>query len=141
MSWQSYIDNLKTPDQSGNVPVMEAAICGIASGQESVWVSTPGLAGITTEEIKKLAGDRSTFRQAGPYVAGMKCMLLRDQMDVESVYTLDLKTSKINDQSYSICVGKSNQAIVIAQGTKDANGGQLATKVYTVVDHLRKAGM
>lgn len=43
MSWQGYIDNLKTPDQSGTCPVSEAAICGITAGQESVWASSPGI--------------------------------------------------------------------------------------------------
>lgn len=53
MSWNSYIDMLKTPDQSGVVPVAEAAICGIASGQESVWASTPGLAKTITVRAQR----------------------------------------------------------------------------------------
>ncbi|XP_035537024.1 profilin-1-like [Morone saxatilis] len=141
MSWDSYIQNLKTADISGNIPVMEAAICGIKAGQESVWASTPGLAGITADEIKKLVGDRSSFRTNGPTLAGIKCMMLRDQMDMEQVYSLDLKTSKIDGHAYSICVGKSLTALVIAQGTKDAQGGQLVSKVFGIVDYLRKANM
>nr|XP_046236743.1 profilin-1 [Scatophagus argus] len=142
MSWDAYITNLKTPNSDGTNPVMEAAICGIAPGQESVWASTDALKNITVDEIKKLAGDRSSFRQAGPTIAGTKCMLLTDKMEEEGVYSLNMKTkADACGACYSVCVGKSNNAIVIAQGTKEANGGQLTTKVYGVVKHLRDANM
>uniref|UniRef100_A0A3Q3A0Z9 Profilin n=2 Tax=Kryptolebias marmoratus TaxID=37003 RepID=A0A3Q3A0Z9_KRYMA len=142
MSWQSYIDSLKTADQSGLVPVNEAAICGIAPGQESVWVSTPGLSSITAEEIKKLSGDRSGFGQHGVYIGGQRCRLIRDQMDTDPIFALDLKTAADADgNAYGICVGKSKTAVVIVKGTKDASGGQLSSKVFTVVSHLRKSNM
>ncbi|XP_051248591.1 profilin-1-like [Dicentrarchus labrax] len=142
MSWQGYIDNLTTPDADGNTPVKDAAICGISAGQQSVWASSPGLAKITEEEIKRLAGNRSSFRTDGPTIAGMKCMMLRDQMDEDQVFTLDLKTSKQDDgQAYSICVGKSKSVLVMVQGKKDAVGGQLASKVFGIVDYLRKSNM
>ncbi|XP_043954510.1 profilin-1 [Gambusia affinis] len=143
MSWQSYIDTMKSPDQSGTVPVAEAAICGITPGQESVWVSTPGLQGITVDEIKKLGSkDRSSFAQNGAYIGGTRCRLIRDQMDMEPVYALDLKTAADADgNTFGVCVGKTKTAVVIAKGTKDASGGQISNKVFNVVEHLRKAGM
>ncbi|XP_037533324.1 profilin-1 [Nematolebias whitei] len=142
MSWQSYIDTLKTPDQSGMVPVMEGAICGITPGQESVWVSTPGLSGITVDEIKKLGGDRSGFGQNGVYIAGQRCRLIRDQMDMDPIFALDLKTAAdAEGNTFGICVGKSKTAVVIVKGIKDATGGQLSSKVYNVVSHLRKSNM
>ncbi|KAM4564659.1 profilin-1 [Fundulus diaphanus] len=143
MSWQAYIDTLKTADQSGMVPVAEAAICGISAGQESVWVSTPGLANITADEIKKLASkDRSSFAQNGAYIAGTRCRLIRDQLDVDPVFALDLKTAADADgNTFGVCVGKTKTAIVIVKGTKDASGGQLSAKIFTVVSHLQKAGM
>ncbi|XP_015257045.1 PREDICTED: profilin-1-like [Cyprinodon variegatus] len=144
MSWNSYIDMLKTPDQSGVVPVAEAAICGIASGQESVWASTPGLAKtITTEEIKKLgSSDRSSFAQNGVYIGGTRCRLIRDQMDMDPVYALDLKTAAdAEGNTFNVCVGKSVTAIVIVKGTKDASGGQLSSKAFSVVSYLRKSNM
>ena len=135
MSWDAYIKQLKEAEDGS---IQEAAICGIAPGQESVWASSPGLAGITAEEIKKLAGDRSGFRQCGPHVAGMKCMMLRDATEDKNTYSLDLKTTRGADgNAYSICVGKTNNAIVIAQGTKDAQGGQLAKHVFKMVTYLR----
>ncbi|XP_041842298.1 profilin-1 [Melanotaenia boesemani] len=140
MSWQSYIDTLRTADQSGQVPIAEAAICGIEPGQESVWVSTPGLSNITVDEIKKLAGNRSSFGQTGVYIGGTRCRLIRDQLDVEPIYALDLKTAADADgNAYGICVGKSKKTVVIAKGIKDATGGQLSNKVFTVISHLRTA--
>ncbi|XP_047241140.1 profilin-1 [Girardinichthys multiradiatus] len=143
MSWQSYIDTLKTADQSGMVPVAEAAICGISPGQESVWVSTPGLANITPDEIKKLgSADRSSFAQNGVYIGGTRCRLIRDQMDLDPVYALDLKTAAdAEGNTFGVCVGKSKTAIVIVKGTKDASGGQLSSKAFNVVSHLRKSNM
>ncbi|XP_013855785.1 profilin-2 [Austrofundulus limnaeus] len=142
MSWQSYIDTLRTADQSGMVPVREAAICGITPGQESVWVSTAGLSGISVEEIKKLAGDRSGFGQNGVHIAGQRCRLIRDQMDLEPIYALDLKTAADADgNTFGICVGRSKTAVVIVMGTKDATGGQLSSKVFNVISHLRKSNM
>ncbi|GAA6214853.1 profilin-1-like [Lates japonicus] len=141
MSWQGYIDNLLAPDDKGRLPVQEAAICGFAPGQESVWASTPGMNNISAEEIRKLAGKRDTFGQCGPCVGGMKCRMLRDNMEDEKMYSLDLKSAAdAEGNTYSVCVGKSKQALVIARGTKDATGGQLAPKVFSIVEHLRKAG-
>ncbi|XP_070849532.1 profilin-1 [Chaetodon trifascialis] len=143
MSWQSYVDSLLSPDeQTGYKPVMEAAICGIQAGQQNVWGSSPGLSNITAEEIKRLVGDRSNFSASGPVIGGRKCMLLRDQMEDETCYALNLKT-KADEQGhcYSVCVGRSHQALVIALGTKDAQGGQLVKKVYKVVKYLRDSGM
>ncbi|XP_035987044.1 profilin-1 [Fundulus heteroclitus] len=143
MSWQAYIDTLKSPDHSGTAPVAEAAICGISAGQESVWVSTTGLANITADEIKKLASkDRSSFAQNGAYIGGTRCRLIRDQLDVDPVFALDLKTAADADgNTFGVCVGKTKTAIVIVKGTKDASGGQLSAKIFTVVSHLQKAGM
>ncbi|XP_054880750.1 profilin-1-like [Poeciliopsis prolifica] len=143
MSWQSYIDNMRTPDHSGTTPVAEAAICGTGAGQESIWASSPGLQGITADEIKKLAGkDRSSFAQNGVYIAGTRCRLIRDQMDNEPTFAMDLKTAADADgNTFGVCVGKTNTAIVIAKGTKDATGGQISNKVFSVVEHLRKVKM
>ncbi|MED6271633.1 hypothetical protein CHARACLAT_022257 [Characodon lateralis] len=121
MSWQSYIDTLKTADQSGMVPVAEAAICGISPGQESVWVSTPGLANITPDEIKKLGStDRSSFAQNGVYIGGTRCRLIRDQMDLDPVYALDLKTAAdAEGNTFGVCVGKSKTGETLGEKGTD----------------------
>lgn len=62
------------------------------------------------EEVKKLSGDRSGFYQTGLYIAGQKCLMIRDQLDVDGSYSLDLKTTgDAEGNKYSVCVGKSNK--------------------------------
>ncbi|XP_039996811.1 profilin-1 [Xiphias gladius] len=108
MSWNAYVDSLKMPDEKGIVAVEEAALCGILPGKEGVWASSEGLASITEDEIKKLAGDRKDFGQCGPCIAGVKCRMIRDSMDDETLHSLDLKTASDNEgNTYNICVGKS----------------------------------
>uniref|UniRef100_A0A3B4VNM2 Profilin n=1 Tax=Seriola dumerili TaxID=41447 RepID=A0A3B4VNM2_SERDU len=137
MSWDSYIDNLKTADSNGVVAVAEAAICGMTVGSESVWASTPALASISVEEIKRLAGTRKDFGQSGPLIGGVKCRMIRDNMDNDGMFSLDLKTAAdASGTAYNVCV-----ALVIAKGTKEANGGQLASKVFSIVNYLRGLNM
>ncbi|KAM8746944.1 profilin-1-like [Acanthopagrus schlegelii] len=134
MSWDQYITNLKADSQ-----VLDAAIWGCEKGAESKWAGGAGLDSITVDEIKRLVGDRSAFRQCGPHIAGNKCMLLTDNMDTEGVHCLNLKTAAdAEGNRYSVCVGKTNKALIIVKGTKDANGGHLAEKVYQTVKYLRE---
>ncbi|XP_073331752.1 profilin-2-like [Pagrus major] len=136
MSWDQYITNLKADSQ-----VEEAAIWGCEKGAESKWAGGAGLDCITADEIKKLVGDRSAFRQCGPHIGGKKCMLLNDHMDTDGVHSLNLKTAADSDGNrYSICVGKTAKALVIVKGTKDANGGHLSDLTFKTVDYLRKSG-
>lgn len=68
------------------------------------------------EEVKTLAGDRSGFQGAGPSVAGYKCMVLKDQMDDESSYCLNMKTKHDADnKSYTMVVGKTNQSKTVGR--------------------------
>ncbi|XP_061566238.1 profilin-1-like [Cololabis saira] len=139
MSWQAFIERLTDKiDGTKPSPVEEAAICGIELGKESVWASTTGAA-ITVEEIKKLASEqRSDFAQNGVHVFGRRCRLIRDQLDVEGVFMMDLKTAAdAEGNTYGVCVSKTKTAIIVVRGTKDANGGQLSTRVYSVADYLR----
>ncbi|XP_071315461.1 profilin-1 [Trachinotus anak] len=131
-SWDSYIKNLMDDGI-----IEEAAICGM--NPPSVWAKSPQMS-ISVEEIKKLLADRSGFAQCGPCISGVKCRMLRDNMDDEGIFTLNLKTaSDAEGNTYSVSVGKTLQTLVIGKGKKDANGGQVASKVFATVEHLRKA--
>nr|XP_020481522.1 profilin-2-like [Labrus bergylta] len=139
MSWQSYIDNLT---EGATSPVQSAAICGFAKGAESVWASTVDLTGITKEEIRKMAHDRKDFPINGAFLAGRKCRFLRDQMDADQIYCCTFKTAQADDgTSVNVCVGKTNQALVIAFAKKDVGGGPLNERVYKIVSYLRASNM
>ncbi|XP_035265640.1 profilin-1 [Anguilla rostrata] len=139
MSWDPYITSLI---DGGDVE--DAVIVGCEPGKESVWASHKGgtFGSITPEEIRKLvANDRSALFSSGVTVAGMRCTTLRDALNTEGQYTLDLKT-KSSDQvpdTYGITVAKSKQALVIVKGKKDTHGGKLNTKAYKMAEHLRNS--
>uniref|UniRef100_A0A665TQ62 Profilin n=1 Tax=Echeneis naucrates TaxID=173247 RepID=A0A665TQ62_ECHNA len=91
-------------------------------------------------EIQKLLGDRKDFGQCGTTICGTKCRMLRDNLDTDGMNSLDLKTAPDTEgNTYNICIGKTGKTLVIAKGKKDANGGQVATKVFETVSHLKKA--
>ncbi|XP_069031694.1 profilin-1-like [Embiotoca jacksoni] len=141
MAWQGYVDSLVAPEPNGFQLVTKAAICGIGKGLESVWASSPDFP-VTTEEIKKLVGDRSTFSQCGVHIGGIKCRLLRDQLDEEGSYCMQLKTAADADgKTYGMCVGKTLKAILIVKGAPDVGGGQLCNKVFKMVEYLRASDM
>ncbi|KAK2863528.1 hypothetical protein Q5P01_003061 [Channa striata] len=138
MSWQSYVDNIMTADQSGLCPIKAVAICGKQGF--SVWASS-GI-NVTPEEIKALCGDSKSFAQCGPKIGGYKCRMLRDNKETEGIFSIDFKTSAdAEGNTYSVCVAYTLSAVIIAMGTKEASGGQVSSKLYTIISYLRGAGM
>ena len=128
-----------TPDASGVCPVRAAAICGFKQGC-SVWASS-GL-NVTPEEIKALSGDSKVFAQCGPKIGGVKCRMLRDNKETDGMFSIDFKTSAdAEGNTYSVCVGFTHTALIIAMGTKEASGGQISSKLYSIISYLRGAGM
>ncbi|XP_062371933.1 profilin-1 [Sardina pilchardus] len=140
MSWDGYITNLMGKDGIG-----DAVIAGHELNVESVWASQPNgtLSGITAAEIKVLVGtDRSKLFGNGVTVAGIKCTVLRDTLNTESVWTMDMRTKATDSDptTYSISVAKSGKALVIAKGKKDIHGGVVNKAVFEMCDYLRKSG-
>ncbi|KAK5848030.1 hypothetical protein PBY51_005686 [Eleginops maclovinus] len=137
MSWDEYIDNLMAPEKNVTI-LIGAAICG---QDGSLWAASPDMKKITPDEIKKLIGKTTSFHQCGPTVAGLKCMMLKDQYDDSKCPCLQLKSRPDADgATYNIVVGKSIQAVVVAKGTKESNAAQVTKKVYTMVDYLQSKG-
>ncbi|XP_067301544.1 profilin-1 [Pseudorasbora parva] len=141
MSWDSYISSLTKSEW-----VDDAAIVGIAPGQESVWASAPGgwLSQVTAAEVQAIvSSDRSSLFANGVTLAGRKCTVLRDALNVDGQNTMDIKmkTSEKEPDPFSFTIGKSQKAIIIAKGVKDAHGGKINPLVFDMATHLRKANM
>ncbi|XP_018588776.1 profilin-1-like [Scleropages formosus] len=140
MSWDSYIDSLMAEGD-----VEDAAIVGCESGQESVWAASKGglFATITQAETRALVSkDRSGLFAGGCTIAGMKCTVLRDALNSDGQNTMDIRT-KASDKmpdTYCICVGKSHKGLVFLRGRKDTHGGKLNSKIFPIIEHLRKSG-
>ncbi|XP_041926167.1 profilin-1 isoform X2 [Alosa sapidissima] len=140
MSWNSYITTLL--NQEDGLVIRDAAIVSHKSNLEAVWASSPGLEGITTAEIKALVNpDRSKLLTTGTSVAGINCRVLRDNRG-DTLETMDMRTKKSNPDSitYSICVVKSAQVLVIAMGHENVHGGKIGQAVYNVATHLQGSG-
>ncbi|KAM3590651.1 uncharacterized protein V6R79_013767 [Siganus canaliculatus] len=137
MSWDSYLTNLTTL-QDGTVVGEAAAIHGYDG---SVWASSPGLS-ITAEEVKKILGDRSGFMMSGPTVGGMKCFMIRDQLDTDQEWLMPLKTKASEGKKVQpITVGKSKTALIFLVGLPDAAAGMINENTHKIVKYLRDMNM
>ncbi|XP_016115884.1 profilin-1 [Sinocyclocheilus grahami] len=141
MSWDSYISSLTKSEW-----VDDAVILGCTAGQESVWASAPGgwLNQVTASEVKAMiASDRSSLFANGVTVAGKKCTILRDALNVDGQNTMDIKmkTSEKEPDPFSFTIGRSHKALIIAKGVKDAHGGKVNPPVFDMTAYLRKMNM
>ncbi|XP_016405076.1 profilin-1 [Sinocyclocheilus rhinocerous] len=141
MSWDSYISSLTKSEW-----VDDAVILGCTAGQESVWASAPGgwLNQVTASEVKAMiASDRSSLFANGVTVAGKKCTVLRDALNVDGQNTMDIKmkTSEKEPDPFSFTIGRSHKALIIAKGVKDAHGGKVNPPVFDMTTYLRKMNM
>ncbi|KAA0855671.1 hypothetical protein EYC92_26050, partial [Enterobacter hormaechei] len=141
MSWDSYISSLTKSEW-----VDDAAILGLTPGQESVWASAPGgwLSQVTASEVQAIvANDRGGLFANGVTLAGRKCTVLRDALNVDGQNTMDIKmkTSEKEPDPFSFTIGKSHKAIIIAKGIKDAHGGKINPLVFDMTAYLRKMNM
>ncbi|XP_056305741.1 profilin-1 [Danio aesculapii] len=141
MSWDSYISSLTKSEW-----VDDAVIIGAAPGQESVWASAPGgwLSGVTPAEVQAIiTKDRGTLFSSGVTLAGRRCTVLRDALNVDGQNTMDvkMKTSDKEPDPFSFTIGRSMNAIIIAKGVKDAHGGKVNPPVFDMTAYLRKMKM
>ncbi|ROL01450.1 Beta-enolase [Anabarilius grahami] len=141
MSWDSYISSLTKSEW-----VDDAAILGLTPGQESVWASAPGgwLSQVTASEVQAIiANDRGGLFANGVTLAGRKCTVLRDALNVDGQNTMDIKmkTSEKEPDPFSFTIGRSQKAIIIAKGIKDAHGGKINPLVFDMTAYLRKMNM
>ncbi|CAN0079639.1 profilin-2-like [Petromyzon marinus] len=135
-AWQPYIDNLMADKTCQN-----ATIVGCQT--RSVWASTPGpFASISPAEIDMLlTKDRSSLFTNGITLAGQKCSVIRDNLFVETEWTMDIRTkNQSGGPTYNIAVSKSNQTLVIVEAKEGVHGGVINKKVFEMGDYLRKSG-
>ncbi|XP_071344137.1 profilin-2 isoform X1 [Trachinotus anak] len=138
MSWQSYVDNLKADGSC-----QEAAIVGYTDAKY-VWASSAGgsFANITPEEVDVLIGkDREGFFTSGLTLGNKKCSVIRDSLNVEGDWTMDIRTkSQGGEPTCNVSVGKAGKVLVVVMGKEGVHGGQLNKKAFQMADYLRKSG-
>ncbi|MEY6421640.1 profilin [Salmonella enterica subsp. enterica serovar Corvallis] len=137
MSWQSYVDNLMSDGSC-----QDAAIMGYTDAKY-VWAACPSgtFNNITPAEIDVLVGkDREGFFNSGLTLGGKKCSVIRDSLQIENDWTMDIRTkSQGGEPTYNISVGKAAKALVVVMGKEGVHGGQLNKKAFQMAEYLRKS--
>ncbi|KAK5623729.1 profilin-2-like isoform X1 [Girardinichthys multiradiatus] len=137
MSWQSYVDNLMSDGSC-----QDAAIMGYTDAKY-VWAACPSgtFNNITPAEIDVLVGkDREGFFTSGMTLGGKKCSVIRDSLQIENDWTMDIRTkSQGGEPTYNISVGKAAKALVVVMGKEGVHGGQLNKKAFQMAEYLRKS--
>ncbi|XP_071987931.1 profilin-1-like [Engystomops pustulosus] len=136
MSWQDYIKTLMTAE------VQDACICGFEPA--SVWASEPGmnLGKITAAEIQALvAKDRTNFFINGLTLGGVRCSVIRDNLD-DDTFTMDVRTKSDGSSStYNVAISKTRSALVMVMGKEGVHGGCMNAKAHGMAKYLRDLGM
>uniref|UniRef100_A0A3B5JY84 Profilin n=1 Tax=Takifugu rubripes TaxID=31033 RepID=A0A3B5JY84_TAKRU len=92
------------------------------------------------EELRQLLGDRQELFVKGVRVAGEKCVLVKDELDVEGSNIMNLRTQKNSEGNlFFLSIGKTAKTFVIVKGSATAQGGQVANKLYNTVKHLNES--
>uniref|UniRef100_A0AAX7V2J0 Profilin n=1 Tax=Astatotilapia calliptera TaxID=8154 RepID=A0AAX7V2J0_ASTCA len=151
MSWQSYVENLMADGSC-----QDSAIVGYMDAKY-VWAAHAGgtFNNITSQEIDVLIGkDRETFYTSGLTLGSKKCSVLRDSLQDEGDWTMDIRTkSQGGEPTYNISVGRAGKAhawrcyslncmevLVIVMGKEAVHGGNLNKKAHAMAEYLRKSG-
>ncbi|XP_061925559.1 profilin-2-like isoform X3 [Entelurus aequoreus] len=107
MSWQSYVDNLMADGSC-----QDSAIVGYVDAKY-VWAAHAGgvFNNITSQEIDILIGkDRETFYTYGLTLGSKKCSVLRDSLQDDGDWTMDIRTkSQGGEPTYNISVGRAGK--------------------------------
>ncbi|XP_037538085.1 profilin-2 isoform X2 [Nematolebias whitei] len=138
MSWQSYVENLMADGSC-----QDSAIVGYTDAKY-VWAAHPGgiFNNVTVHEIDVLVGkDRETFYTNGLTLGSKKCSVLRDSLQDDGDWTMDIRTkSQGGEPTYNISVGRAGKVLVLVMGKEAVHGGTLNKKAHGMTDYLRKSG-
>ncbi|XP_077413117.1 profilin-2-like isoform X2 [Vanacampus margaritifer] len=138
MSWQNYVENLMADGSC-----QDSAIVGYLDAKY-VWAAHDGgtFNNITAQEIDVLVGkDRETFYTCGLTLGSKKCSVLRDSLQDEGDWTMDMRTkSQGGEPTYNISVGRAGQVLVLVMGKEGVHGGGLNKKAYSMAKYLRDSG-
>ncbi|XP_046884067.1 profilin-2-like isoform X1 [Hypomesus transpacificus] len=137
MSWQSYVDNLMADGSC-----QDCAIVGFTDAKY-VWAAHAGgsFLNITPQEIDVIVGkDRLSFFTNGMSLGQSKCSVIRDSMQIDGDWTMDIRTKSTGGPTYNISVGKALKVLVIVMGKEGIHGGLLNKKAFTMAEYLRKSG-
>ncbi|KAM9796011.1 profilin-2-like [Syngnathus typhle] len=136
MSWDGYVQTLMAEH------CQDAAIIGYPDNKY-VWASHEGgdFAKITPAEIDALmSNDRQSFFINGLTLGSEKCSVIRDRLEIENEWGMDLRTKSSTGPTFNIALCRARKVFVLVKGKEGVYGGTLNTLAFKTVEYLRNAG-
>ncbi|XP_045140966.1 profilin-1-like [Echinops telfairi] len=119
-----------------------AAIVG-SKDSPSVWAAVPGktFLNITPAEGGVLVGkDRSSFSVNGLTLGGQKCSVIRDSLQPDWEYTMDLRTkSPGGAPTFNLTVTMTARTLVLLMGKEGVHGGSINKKCDEMASCWRRS--
>ncbi|KAM4818645.1 profilin-1-like [Thomomys bottae] len=99
------------------------------------------LANVTPEEIQTFLRqeEREKFFMQGITLAGIKCLLIRDNLYTEGTNTMDLRTKGQSRASQAVTIILIESMCLVVVGQKGAEGGPLNLKAFEMANYIREA--
>ncbi|TRY56673.1 hypothetical protein DNTS_021031 [Danionella cerebrum] len=91
-------------------------------------------------EVRKIVdSNRGDLFASGVTLAGRKCMVLRDNLNMDGQNTMDvkMKISEAEDDGFFFTIGRSLKALIIAKGVKGVHWPTLNSLVCTIMEHIK----
>ncbi|XP_048191340.1 profilin-1-like [Perognathus longimembris pacificus] len=134
--WQDCITVFQQNDMCSDVAV-------VTNGPPWVLASYPrgNLVNMTPEEIQILVRqeEREKFFMQGITLAGIKCLLIRDNLYLEGTNTMDLRTKSQSRASQAVTIIQIESVYLVVIGQKGAEGGPLNLKAFEMANYIREA--
>ncbi|XP_002720100.1 profilin-1 [Oryctolagus cuniculus] len=96
---------------------------------------------LTQEEVQILLAkdEREKLFLQGITLAGIKCLLIRDNLYTEGNNTMDLRTKGQSRGSQAVTVVQIETAYLVVMGQKGTEGGPLNLKAFEMAGYIREA--
>ncbi|XP_037588596.1 profilin-2-like [Cebus imitator] len=96
---------------------------------------------LTQEEIQILLAreEREKLFLQGVTLAGIKCLLIRDNLYAEGNNTMDLRTKGQSRSSRAVTVVQIESVWLVVIGQKGTEGGPLNLKAFEMAGYVREA--
>ncbi|XP_021044447.1 profilin-1-like [Mus pahari] len=96
---------------------------------------------ITQEEIQTLLareGREKLFLQ-GVTLAGIRCLLIRDNLFTQGNNSMDLRTKGQSRGSQAVTIVQMESVYLVVMGKKGTEGGPLNLKAFEIAGYMREA--
>ncbi|EGW12682.1 profilin-2 [Cricetulus griseus] len=96
---------------------------------------------MTQEEVQTLLAkdEREKMFLHGVTLAGIKCLLIRDNLFTEGNNSMDLRTKGQSRGSQAVTVVQMESVYLVVMGKKGTEGGPLNLKAFEIAGYMREA--